>query len=161
MEAFKSIFKEGRVPKTSPTDAGEEFKYKGLQDYFKSMNIHHFFAHNTPKANYAERVIKTLKTKVYRYIVKHQTLKYIDHLQAIVKSYNNTVHSALGIAPVKVTKSNESEIRYDQYKLRKYKKPKPAKFQYKVGDKVRTSYSKGAFDRQYDQTFSGEVFTVT
>ena len=160
LEAFESIFKEGRKPKTVRTDAGAEFKDHRVVKYLKTQKIHNFIAHNPPKANYAERLIKTLKSKVYRYIVKHQTLKYIDHLPSIVKSYNATIHSALGMPPKDVTKSNEVQSRYDQYMIRKYKKPKPAKFQYKVGDKVRISYSKEKFDPEYGQKFLGEVFSV-
>ena len=160
-EAFESIFKEGRKPKTVRTDAGAEFTGRRAQLYFESQNIHHFIARNTPKANYAERLIKTLKSKVYRYIVKYQTLKYIDHLHSIVNSYNKTRHSALGMPPKNVKKSNEKQVRYDQYTIRKYKKPKPSKFQYRIGDKVRITYSKEKFDREYGQKFSGEVFTVS
>lgn len=158
--AFKSIFKDGRVPKTIRSDAGSEFKDKRTQYYLKSLNIHHFFAHNTSKANYAERFIKTLKSKVFRQIISHNKLRYIDHLQDIVKSYNVTKHTSLGMVPKDINKKNEAEVRYDQYLIRKYKKPTPTKYHYKVGDKVRITYTKDKFDREYGQKWSGEIFTV-
>ena len=41
---------------------GKEFTANISEDYFKSINVEHFVSHNQEiKANYAERVIMTLK----------------------------------------------------------------------------------------------------
>jgi hypothetical protein len=45
--------------------------------------------------------------------MEKQTYKYIDVLQIIVDSYNNTPHQSLGgSTPSSVTKNNEDESRF-------------------------------------------------
>jgi hypothetical protein len=54
-------------------------------------------------------VIKTLKHKIFRYILKHQNYHYTDVLQDLVTSYNRTVHRLLGATPESINKDGESE----------------------------------------------------
>lgn len=57
--------------------------------------------------------------------MQKQTFRYIDVLQDIVKSYNNTPRESLGGAtPTSVTNRNENEIRYIQYITREREKGK-------------------------------------
>jgi len=59
--------------------------------------------------------------------MEKQTYRYIDVLQDIVHSYNNTPHQSLGgVTPASVTKQNEDEIRYIQYLVRKKRKQPPS-----------------------------------
>ena len=54
--------------------------------------------------------------------MEKQTYKYIDVLQKIVDRYNNTSHQSLGgSTPSSVTKNNEDENRFIQYRVRKTK----------------------------------------
>ena len=165
VKVITSIFAEGRKPRTIRTDGGKEFQNQTVKAFLSEQGVHIFSTYNEVQANYAERAIKTIKSKLYRYLISRNTLRYIDVLQDLVKSYNNTVHSSLGRPPSKVTKQNESEVRLDQYmKRRKPKNDWDSKFQlmkYKVGDQVRITYRRKAFDREYDQKFSGEVFVVS
>ena len=63
------------------TDRGQEFCSKDVYAFLKGQNIHHFYALNTEvKANYAERLIKTLKHKLFRYMLKTE-------LNVILTSY--------------------------------------------------------------------------
>lgn len=80
----------------------------------KKENIHVFYTHNSQiKANYTERVIRIIKNRIYAYFIEKQTYRYVDVLQDIVKSYNNTPLDSLGgSTPKYVSKSNEDEIRY-------------------------------------------------
>lgn len=79
--------------------------------------IHVFYTHNSQiKSNYAERVIRTLKNRLYSYFMENQTYKYVDDLKKLVESYNKTPHQSLaGATPASVTKTNEDEMRYIQY----------------------------------------------
>ena len=51
--------------------------------------------HSEKQANYVERFIKTLKSKIYRYMVEKNSPRYIDVLPKIVDSYNKTWHSGI------------------------------------------------------------------
>ncbi len=96
VKAMETIFDEGRQPRILRSDKGREYLNKDVQDYLKQRKIHHFTTNNEPKANYAERVIKTMRQKIFRYTMKKQNYSYVDVLQKIVDSYNRTVHGSLG-----------------------------------------------------------------
>ena len=82
--------------------------------HLRDQQIHHFYALNTEtKANYSERLIKTLKHKLFRYIMKNRTERYVDVLQDVVHGYNHTVHRSLGDKPSVITKAKEGEIVYN------------------------------------------------
>ncbi len=132
-----------------------------MKKYLKDTGIDHFVTQNETKANYAERVIKTIKHKIYRYILKNNSYRYVDALPDIVTSYNNTNHRSLGTTPSSVTKNNESESRLRQYLIRRPSEAKPIhKMKYNVGDIVRISHVRGVFDREYSQKWTGELFKV-
>ena len=161
VRAFKSVLAEGRQPRSLRTDSGSEFRNGVVVTYLKNEGIHHYTTHNETQANYAERVIKTIKSKIYRYLIKNNTQRHIDVLEALGESYNKTKHRMLGRPPIEVNKENESEVRLDQHLLRKPKEIPKQKFKWKVDDKVRLTYRREAFDREYDQRWSGEVFVIT
>ena len=58
--------------------------------------------HNEGKSVVAERFIRTLKTKIYKYITSISKNVYIDKLNDIVKEYNNTYHRTIKMKPVDV-----------------------------------------------------------
>ena len=162
--AFLDIMATGRQPKKIKSDLGSEFRASVFQDMLKSHDIKHFFSYTSRKACFAERAIKTIKGKIFKYISSIQNYKYIDKLQDIVSAYNKSVHSSTGYAPVDVTKDNEHEVRLQAYFARKKRSGKKAyvrrPFKFKVGDTVRVSYTKGTFDREYQERWSHELFTV-
>ena len=84
-----------RLTKELQTDQGLEFLNKSVQTLLKKYCIHHLSTHNAEtKANIVERFNRTLKKRMWRYLTKHQTWRYIDILQDLVQSYNNTPTSA-------------------------------------------------------------------
>ena len=100
------------------------------------------YAYNTEtKANYAEKVIKTIKYNIFRYLLKNRTRRYIDILQDVVCSYNHTSQRSLGENPAAISSENEGESRLQQYLIRtkgsKREKPAIKKFKYKIGQTVR------------------------
>ena len=102
---FQQIFSKGRQPKWLRADHGGEFDNRWLKQYLKSVNVGIFYTFNETKAAYAERVIRTLKTVMYRYFTHNQTYKYDDQLQDFVKDYNNRPHRSLNEkTPVEITK---------------------------------------------------------
>ena len=63
-----------------------------------------YSTHNEGKSIVAERFIKTLKNKIYKYMTSLSRNVYIDILDDIVNKYNNT-YSTIRMKPVDV-KSN-------------------------------------------------------
>ena len=163
VKAMKKIFDQGRQPRILQTDKGTEFLNRNVQKYLKSKGIHFFASQNEVKSNYAERCIKTIKHKLFRYILKKRTYRYVNVMQEVVQSYNGTVHRSLGVAPKTVNTANEDEIRLQQYLLRTRNQKAPAKkksFKYKIGDTVRISHVRSVFDREYSQKWTGELFKI-
>ena len=160
--ALKIIFEEGRIPDKIRTDKGSEFVNRWFKAYLKEKNVIHFVTHNEVKANYAERAIKTIKGKIFKFFTQKQTYRYVDNLQDFVYGYNHTVHSSIKMAPVNVTSKVEAALWKQQYldPYAKTKKKQKKKFKYKMGDTVRVSFLRGVFDREYHQKWSGEVFTI-
>jgi hypothetical protein len=65
---LQSVLKEGRQPELLRTDRGSEFTNRNVQSYLQRENVHYYTAYNETKSNYTERVIKTLKHNIFRYI---------------------------------------------------------------------------------------------
>ncbi|KAK3102040.1 hypothetical protein FSP39_008318 [Pinctada imbricata] len=164
--AFQAILKEGRQPTRIRTDKGQEFKSRTFNALLKRNNIEHLYAQNTEiKANYAERVIKTVKAKIYRYMTYKQSQRYVDRLEDFNTNYNSTFHRTIDMAPNKVNKSKETNLWWKMYwpkkpmiagKRRQTRKP----FKFKVGDRVRVTHIRNPFTREYDQKWSGELFII-
>ena len=62
-----------------------------------------YSAHNEGKSVIAERFIRTLKTKIYKYMIAISKNVYTDKLDDLVKEYNNnTYHRTIKMKPVNV-----------------------------------------------------------
>ena len=97
------------------SDQGSEFHNKYVRRYLKQLNVK-YFTNNPPKANYAERVQRTFKEKLYRYFSYKRLYRYIDNLQSLVDSYSNTGHKSLGyLSPNDITEDNEADLWYYLY----------------------------------------------
>ena len=107
--------------------------------------------HNEGKSVVAERVIRTLKTKIYKYMTAISKNVYIDKLGSVVNAYNNTYYRTIKMKPVDV-KDNT----YIDFK--KEVNDKDPKF--KVGDHVRISKYKNIFAKRYTTNWSEEVFVI-
>ena len=68
VRAFTDIFNEGRRPNKIRSDKGQEFRAKVVKALMKNKNIKQLFAQNENKAAISERAIKTIKSKINRYL---------------------------------------------------------------------------------------------
>ena len=98
LEAFCSILSEGRKPEKLKTYQATEFFNESFHHYLKKKNIQFCDANNEPKASVVELVNRTLKYKLYSYFTSVNSFPYIDVLQDLVDSYNNTYHRSIGRA---------------------------------------------------------------
>jgi hypothetical protein len=84
--AFEHIFTGPRKCLRLRSDKGGEFTSKSIEKYFKDNQIIHFITHNPVKANFSERLIRTIKKRLFKYFHHKQTYKYIDILQDLVSN---------------------------------------------------------------------------
>ena len=95
-----------------------------------------YLIHNEGQSIVAERFIRTLKTKIYKYMTATSKNVYIDKLNDIVNEYNNKWHRTIKMKPVNVKDST-----YIDFKMEVHDKdPK-----FKVGDHVIISKYKNIF----------------
>ena len=65
-----------------------------------------YSTHNEGKSVVAERFIRTLKSKIYKYMTSISKIMYIDKLDDIVDEYNNTYHTTIKMKPIDVKDNN-------------------------------------------------------
>ena len=61
-----------------------------------------YLIHNKGKSVVAERFIRTIETKIYKYMTSISKNMYIDKLDDIVNEYNNTYHRTTMMKPVDI-----------------------------------------------------------
>ena len=157
--AFKRIFNQIEEPPYHlQTDSGTEFLNKLLQNYLKEINVKHFVTWNQDtKSSIVEIFNRTLKRRMFRYFTKHNTKRYIDILPALTKSYNNTYHRSIKLAPSQVNRENQEEVWQRLYGGVKPSEPKP----FPLGARVRISKAKGIFEKGYLPNWTEELFTIS
>ena len=152
-DALKDIF-EKRKPEKLWTDKGTEFKNKDVK---KLIEI--YSTENEEKSSIAERWIRTMKEKMFKYFTDNNTYNYIDVLPELVEDYNNTVHSSTKLTPTDASKE-ENELKVwrnlypDRYKTSRLN-PK-----FSVGDEVRITKKKKDFEKGYTTRWTEEIFTI-
>ena len=101
--AFQKILdKSAHKPNNIWVDKGSEFYNNSFKKWLKDNDIEQYSTHNEGKSVVAERFIKTLKTKIYKYMTSIWENVYIDKLDDVVNEYNNTYHRTIKMKPVDV-----------------------------------------------------------
>ncbi|CAB4026797.1 uncharacterized transposon-derived [Paramuricea clavata] len=158
VEAFKVILTSGRKPKKIMTDQGTEFLNQHFQALMKE-DIELYNTYNETKASIVERLIHTLKTKMWRYFTARKTMRYVDMLPNLMYSYNHSVHRSIKTRPTDVTVGNEKKVWHtlcDDHSV-----AKNVKYKFRIGDQVRISKMKRTFEKGYLPNFSKEIFTIS
>ena len=108
-----------------------------------------YSTHNEGKSVVAERFVRTLKNKIYKYMISMSKNVYLDKSDDIVNKYNNTYHRTIKMKPVDV----KSNTYIDSSKKSNDEDPK-----FKIGDIVITSNYKNIFAKDYTPNWSEQAF---
>ena len=106
--------------------------------------------HNEGKSVVAERFIRTLKNKIYKYMMAISKNVYIDKLDDVLNEYNNT-YRTIKMKPIDV-KDNT----YIDFEKEVNKDPK-----FKISDHVRISKYKNIFAKGCMPNWSEEMFVIS
>ena len=156
--SFKKMTKE-RKPRNIQTDKGREFLNQTFKTHLEAENIHLFTGENDDvKCAVVERFNGTLQGKLWRCFAHFNNYKWVDILQDIVHSYNNTIHKTLGVPPAEITKENSDALFYRLYE-QPSKKDIP-KLHLKKGAQVRMLAKERTFNRGYEPNWTEEVYTI-
>ena len=150
--AFQSILKQSNgKPNKIWVDKDSEFYNASFKKWLRDNDIVMYSTNNEGKSVIAERFIRTLKSKIYKYMTLISKNVYIDKLDDIVDEYNNAYHTTIKMKPIDV--KDNAYINTD--KETNDKDPK-----FKVGDRVRISKYKNIFAKGYTPDWSEEVFVI-
>ena len=75
VKAFKTILASGRKPEKIMTDQGTEFLNRHFKALMKEEDIELYNTYNETKASIVERLIRTVKTKMWRYFIAKKTME--------------------------------------------------------------------------------------
>jgi len=155
------IDKSGRSCELLQTDQGSEYRGASFQQVLKRNNISHLLAYGPHKASICERVNRTIENRLYKYFTENATTKYIDILEDITYSINNTYHTTLKRAPASITEDNQALVYKEVYeKMVNKAATTPLHYAFNVGDLVRLSVSRTPFTRGYLEQWTQEVFVI-
>jgi transposase InsO family protein len=150
---------ENTKPITIQSDKGTEFVNATVQPYLKRQRVDFETTHNPDiKRALIESFNLTLKTKMYKYFIKNNTYRYLDVINSLLASYNNSVHSSITIAPGKVYPFNIYCV-WRELNSRQAKIPH-GRVKFKVSDLVRITKQKVAFATGYEQRFATEILRL-
>ena len=164
IKVFKVIFKIDK-PQHIRTDRGLEFNNSKVQKFLKENDVNYFTSNDSKiKCAIMERANRTLKSKMFRYFTSKGTRKYYDILQALVKSYNNSYHRTIKMAPINVSDANREEVFENIYQAKNYREifeKAQQKSKLKVGSTVRIKYDLNKnFDKSYYPLWSDRIYKI-
>ena len=132
-------------------DKGGEFYNNSFKRWLQENDIAMYSTHNEGKFFVAERFIRTIKNKIYKYMTSVSKNVYIDKLDDIVNEYNNIYHRTIKIKPTDVKDNAYINIGEEVND----KDPK-----FKVDDHVRISKYKHIFAKGYSPNWCEEIFVI-
>lgn len=163
LEAFKKMVKDnkGVTPSYVWADQGTEFYNKKFKDYCKQHGITLYSTFGNHKSAMVERYNRTQKAPMWAHFTATQSHRWLEILPTLVHEYNHRKHRSIGMAPViahGLQKDDILELWAKQYGHLQLANDRPAKF--KVGDWVRVSRIKGAFEKGYEENWSKAVYII-
>ncbi|KAL3091389.1 hypothetical protein niasHT_025151 [Heterodera trifolii] len=162
LEAFKQLIDQmPMVPHRIFSDKGTEFKNRLLKEFFEEQEIEkHEPVHSSVKASVAERAIRNVKQRLYRYFAEMETLNWVDAVQKIVDGINNAPSRIHGMRPIDVDFSNAQKVWKRMYHrqpplIRRKRRPHFQKDEF-----VRMSREKGQFEKGYLPNYGDEILEI-
>ena len=152
VRAFLSMITKKSRPKKIWADKGSEFAGE-FNKLCKAEGIQIYSMMSETKAAFAERTVRSVKNRLYRYL-DDNGYKYIHKLTQFVTTLNSRRNCSTDLIPKNVKNSYFLSILYSK-PLRDLKKPK-----FESGDRVRISKYDLPFRKGYKPQFTEEVFEI-
>ena len=146
-------------PEIIQSDNGSEFTSKQYTDLMKNNNIEvqYIDIGDHHKIGIADRACRTIRELIQRYLEINKTTKYINHLQDIVDSYNNTYHTTIKCSPNEAIK-NKDKILSERMKI--YNQAIKKEIQYHIGDHVRYIIEKDTIEKGKRSKWSKTIHVI-
>ena len=103
VDTFEKILDDSnRKPDKIWVDKGSKFYSSSFKKWLKDNDIEMYLIHNEGKYVVAEKLIRTLKTKIYKDMTSVSKNVYIYKLDDIVGEYNHTYYRRTKMNPVDI-----------------------------------------------------------
>lgn len=163
-KAMSAIFKS-YVPNMLQTDEGKEFTNKFVQKILKHHNVHFYLAKNERiKCAVIERFQRTFLSRLHKYFTSQGTQSYLDVIQSLIDSYNNSFHRSIKMTPTQAVAADSSVLFKNLYgadnERQLLKKASKMKTKLQPGDHIRVPEHKNAFAKGYQQNFGDTIYKV-
>ena len=157
VEAFQQILKKGRTPKILMSDNGSEFVSRNWKRLMTQYKIEQSFAEpgDHHRMGIVERFNKTIRGVLTKYMTAYKTKRYVDVVEKLVESYNNTVHSSTGS-----TSTNPDPKKIASILEEKERKAQAVHQTFEIGDQVRSLKNKKTFEKGAQAKYSSTVHKV-
>jgi hypothetical protein len=152
------------LPQEIFSDRGKEFESAQILQYYEDKGILKFKANASHiKAAFAERMIRTIKQRLYRYFSEKNTTDWISVIPKITDAINHTICRSTGLRPFDIDEKNANNVWEELYAplVRNYNEITRNKLKFSKGDAVRISRAKPIFEKGYHPKFSDEIFFVS
>lgn len=123
---------------------------RGIDKYWSSTK--------TIKAALAERYIRVLKSRLYKYFSEFNSLNWLDILDKIVEAINNSPSRITGMKPIDINFKNAQNV-WERVYSNNFLISK-SKTKLHKGDNVRMANYKEVFDRGYLPNWGDEILEV-
>ena len=160
VDGFEKILQSMKfTPRIFHSDQGKEFVNSSFQAMLKRYNIEYFTSKDASiKCALVERFNRTILNKIYKFLTKNNTHRYLEILPNILAGYNLTPHSSHGLPPAKITHLNKEIVWLKLFNNRAISYDKKKDFN--KGDYVRIANRSKTFTKSYKPQWSREVFRI-
>ena len=158
VRAMKEILKVIGVPEVLYHDNEGSWS---SGDFVQLLNQHKIkqIITSTPPP-FAERMVQTIKNMIHIRLggIELDKQEWINLLPSVLKKYNGTKHSTIGMSPNQAKQGNDNiEIWLNIINKANFNRKYPP---LKKGSQVRTYVKPGSFKKGYDSKWSKEVYKV-
>ena len=141
-------------PKLIQADQGTEFFNKNVKRMLEAFGLKLYHTYSDKKAAIVERVQRTLRSRLGRLFTRRNNFNWIDNIDDIVEAYNNSYHRSIDMKPVDVDEEHIANIFFKS--IPNYRKM----IKLKTGDRVRLLLKKKQFKKEFEKSWTDEIFTV-
>ncbi len=162
-DAFALILERAmpRKPKKVFSDYGMEFLGASFAALLEEHEIAWYGTHNYDiKSSIVERFNKTFKNRVWKYMTHMRQWNWIDAVQKISASLNNTKTRSHGMTPATASTLENAELFERKYAKGNNHQNRKRSFKFNPGDFVRIAKPRTTFARGFKPTFSAAVYQI-
>ena len=130
----------------------------------EALDVDLYSTYSDKKASIVERVQRTIRGRLFKLFTAQNNNKWIDSLPKIIDSYNNSVHSTIGMKPNDVEPRHTMKLLKKIYYSKQYtdtiKQEKYRRKLLKVDDMVRIVKERAFREKEAVQKWTNEIFKI-